>query len=171
MGQRPTVVSFAAPSGTGKTTLVTKLIAELKARGRRVGAIKSDAHRVELDKPGKDTFRMREAGAETTALVSRDQIAVFRDGPGSEIPLGEIVDVFFRDQEIVLAEGFRRHGFPTVVVSRAAVSREGWDWPVQVAAIVSDEPFDHARRFELDDVAAIADWIEALDRESGRADP
>ena len=167
---RPTVVSFAAPSGTGKTTLVTKLIAELKARGRRVGAIKSDAHRVELDKPGKDTFRMREAGAETTALVSRDQIAVFRDLPGdagsAEIPLGEIVDVFFREQEIVLAEGFRRHGFPTVVISRGAVSREGWDRPARIAAVVSDHDSEHPVHFGLDDVGAIADWLEALHRDA-----
>ena len=113
----PTVLSFAAPSGTGKTTLLCAVIEALKARGHRVGAIKGDAHGVELDTPGKDTHRMRAAGARTTALVSRDQIAVFRDEAAERVPLRLIVDAFFGDHDFVLAEGFRSHGLPTVVIN------------------------------------------------------
>lgn len=156
---RPTVVAFAAPSGTGKTTLICKLLETLRARGHRVGAIKSDAHRVELDEPGKDTHRMRESGAETTALVSRDQVAIFRDVPGQEFPLAGIVELFFTDMDIVLAEGFRSHDFPTIVLRRREISLEGWAWPSGVVAVVSDSPHDGAPVIALDDVAGLTDLV------------
>ena len=104
------VISFAAPSGTGKTTLICSLIEPLKALGLRVATVKSDAHRVQLDTPGKDTHRMREAGSDVTALVSRDQVAIFRDSPAEPVDLAKIIDLFFADVDIVLAEGFRSRG-------------------------------------------------------------
>jgi molybdopterin-guanine dinucleotide biosynthesis protein MobB len=160
----PRLVAFAAPSGTGKTTLICSLIEELRAQGLRVGAIKSDAHRVELDTPGKDTHRMRKSGSLATALVSRDQIAFFRDGPGRDLPLEEIVALFFRDLDLVIAEGFRSHRCPTLVVRRSGVSMEGWQWPGDVVAIVSDTPEmpGDLPRFALDDVAGIARFLRDL---------
>ena len=159
MERTPRIFAFAAPSGTGKTTLICALIEHLRAQGHRVGAIKSDAHRVELDRPGKDTHRMRKAGSEATALVSRDQIAVFRDSPGDETSLEEIVHVFFADMDFVLAEGFRSHGHPTLVVRRRGIDFEGWTWPGNVVALVSDTPHDALPVFAFDDVAGIADFL------------
>ncbi len=160
MKNAPTVVSFAAPSGTGKTTLLCKVVEGLKARGYRVGAIKGDAHGVELDTPGKDTHRLRSAGSETTALVSRDQIAIFRDRAADRVPLAEIVTAFFDDHDFVLAEGFRSHGLPTVVIQRSGVSIEGWKWPDDVIAIASDLETDQARWLDLNDTAAIVRFVE-----------
>jgi molybdopterin-guanine dinucleotide biosynthesis protein MobB len=158
----PKVIAFAAPSGTGKTTLICSLIEQLRADGQRVGAIKSDAHRVELDTPGKDTHRMRKSGSEATALVSRDQIAFFRDAPGRELPLDQIVALFFSDLDFVLAEGFRSHGHPTLVVRRSGVEMEGWQWPSNVAAVVSDTPHEGLPVFALDDVSGIAAFLRDL---------
>jgi molybdopterin-guanine dinucleotide biosynthesis protein B len=155
----PTVIAFAAPSGTGKTSLITRLLAELKGRGLRVGAIKSDAHRVELDTPGKDTHRMRESGAEVTGLVSRDQVAIFRDAPGEDMTIRRIVEVFFSELDLVLAEGFRSQGYPTLVVSRSGIDMSGWEWPGNVIAVVSDREHEELPRFALDDVAGIADFL------------
>jgi molybdopterin-guanine dinucleotide biosynthesis protein B/molybdopterin-guanine dinucleotide biosynthesis protein len=155
----PKLVAFAAPSGTGKTTLIERIIAHLESSGLRVGAIKSDAHRVELDTPGKDTHRMRASGAATTALVSTDQIAVFRDSPGPEFRLEDIVALFFADMDIVLAEGFRSHGHPTIVVHRAGTDMRDWEWPANVVAVASDVPFDGVTNLALDDVAAIAAFV------------
>ena len=165
----PTVVAFAAPSGTGKTTLLTRVIDRLVADGLAVGAVKSDAHRVELDTPGKDTHRMRTSGAATTALVSRDQIAVFRDAPGEPVPLTKLVEVFFADMDLVLAEGFRSHGVPTLVVRREGVSFEGWRWPEQVCAIVGGEPEGELPWFALDDVDGVAAFVKQLRAGEGRA--
>lgn len=159
MGRLPTVVSVAAPSGSGKTTLVTRLIERLSARGFRVGAIKSDAHGVELDTPGKDTHRMRASGAETTALVSSDQIAIFRDRAAPEMALIDLVETFFSELDFVLVEGFRRHGFPTLVVSRRGVDMTGWRWPEHVLALVTDEPRDDLPCLDLDDVDGVAELL------------
>lgn len=156
----PAIVAIAAPSGAGKTTLIEALIQRLRARGLRVGAIKSDAHRVELDTPGKDTHRMRESGAEVTALVSRDQIAVFRDAPGPEIPLAGIVQVFFSHLDVVIAEGFRSQDVQTIVVRRKGVSMDGWGWPRDVLAVASDDGGrDGFVTLDLNDPDAIARFV------------
>lgn len=158
----PTLIAIAAPSGSGKTTLIEALLRELSASGLRVGAIKSDAHRVELDRPGKDTHRMRESGAEVTALVSRDQIAVFRDAEGPEVSLSEVVRVFFSHLELVLAEGFRSRDLPTIVVRRQGVSVENWKWPQRVIAVATDDPAEtFSPRLDLNDPAEIARFIRA----------
>ena len=66
-------VSFSAKSGTGKTTYLEKLVACLKERGLRIALIKHDAHGFELDQPGKDSYRLREAGVDTMILSGPDQ--------------------------------------------------------------------------------------------------
>jgi molybdopterin-guanine dinucleotide biosynthesis protein MobB len=157
----PRIIAIAAPSGTGKTTLIEALIRELRARGLRVGAVKSDAHRVELDRPGKDTHRMRESGAEVTALVSRDQIAVFRDAPGPTMVLHDIVKLFFPGLDVVVAEGFRSQGVPTIVLEREGVSLEGWDRPEQIIARATDRPEGNAD-LDLNDPPAVAEFIIAF---------
>lgn len=71
MSRLAPIIAFAAPSGTGKTTLLEGVIRALVARGNRVAVLKSDAHRVVLDKPGKDSWRFSEAGAASVAVLSR----------------------------------------------------------------------------------------------------
>jgi molybdopterin-guanine dinucleotide biosynthesis protein B len=158
----PQVISFAAPSGTGKTTLICSLIEPLKAHGLRVATVKSDAHRVQLDTPGKDTHRMRESGSLATALVSRDQVAIFRDSPAEPVDLAQIIDLFFADMDVVLAEGFRNHGYPTIVVERTGVSASDWKWPEDVVGYVSDGEHADLPTFGLDDTEAICDFLVAM---------
>jgi molybdopterin-guanine dinucleotide biosynthesis protein MobB len=169
----PVVVAFAAPSGTGKTTLIERVLRQLKADGLRVGAIKSDAHGVELDTPGKDTYRMRESGSETTALVSSNQLAIFFDAAEPETPpLAKLVEVFFSDLDIVLLEGFRRHGYPTIVVQRESRAPGDWRWPENVLAVATDGDARGAVPcFAIDDVKGIVALIRSLldrERASGR---
>ena len=71
-------VSFVAKSGTGKTTLLEKVITELKCRGYRVGVIKHDAHRFDIDHPGKDSHRLTLAGADTMLISSPEKLAVIK---------------------------------------------------------------------------------------------
>ena len=165
------MVAFAAPSGSGKTTLIEKLIRELAARGLRVGAVKSDAHRVELDLlvvleegPGKDTHRMREGGAQVTALVSKDQIAVFRDVEGPAFELEDLVRLFFPAVDVIVAEGFRSRGLPTVVVCRKGVSRDEWTWPREVIAVATDHDEEISRapqapRLDLNRPEEVAEFL------------
>ncbi len=145
----PPMVSFVAPSGTGKTTLLVGVIENLKARGLRVGAVKHDAHRIELDTEGKDSWRLRQAGADSTLLMGRDQLAWF--GTEEERPsLDETVSLFFGRVDVILVEGFRSADLPVVLVSRPDHSDERWEAPDPARVLIEVSP---------DEVGRVADLI------------
>ncbi len=144
------LVSFAGPSGTGKTTLLEGVIATLKQRGHRVGAVKHDAHRIELDTEGKDSWRLRQAGADVTLLMGRDQLAWFgTDRPPPD--LRQVAELLAADADIVLVEGFRSAGLPTVVVDRPDHRDGRWEPPAPELVLLTAHP---------DDVEQVANLIE-----------
>src|SRR5512136_1048136 len=108
-------VSFVAKSGTGKTTLLEKVIAELKGRGLRVGAIKHDAHRFDIDHPGKDSHRLTAAGADTMMITSPEKLAMVKRHAASP-PIAELIGHYFSDMDLVLVEGFRGSSLPKIEV-------------------------------------------------------
>ena len=115
------VVGFVGPSGVGKTSLVERLVAELKRRGLSVGAVKHASHGFFADRPGKDSHRLYESGADAVALISREQIATFarlERGLGEEVSLAEALATLPRDLDLVLAEGFSWEPIPRVVLLR-----------------------------------------------------
>jgi len=115
------VVGFVGPSGVGKTSLVERLVAELKRRGLSVGAVKHASHGFLADRPGKDSHRLYESGADAVALISREQIATFaraERGVGEEVSLAEALATLPRDLDLVLAEGFSWEPIPRVVLLR-----------------------------------------------------
>ncbi len=154
-------VAFVAPSGTGKTTLLEMLIRALKRRGYRVGALKHDAHRFEIDHPGKDSYRLAAAGADTTLITSAEKLALVRKHAAPP-PVEEIVASYFADVDIVLAEGFGRSALPRVEVHR---KERGGHVPAGdplLVAVASDEELDvGVPVFRLDDAEGIADFLEA----------
>ena len=160
MSRLPPIVAFAAPSGTGKTTLIERVVRDLVARGVRVGVLKADAHRVVLDVPGKDSFRFAEAGAAPVAVLSAERLALFERLEG-EVSLASAVDRLFPQADIVLVEGFRRSGVPTVRVHRdAGPSTEGWGPPRNTIAWASDDaPATDLPGFSLGDPSALVGWI------------
>ncbi len=111
-------VSFVAKSGTGKTTLLEKVIAELKTRGYRVGVIKHDAHRFDIDHPGKDSHRMAAAGADTVLISSPEKLALVKRHDASP-PIGQLIESYFGDVDIVLTEGFKMGDLPKIEVNRS----------------------------------------------------
>lgn len=113
------VVSIVARSGTGKTTLLEKLIAELKQRGFRVGVIKHDAHRFGIDHEGKDSWRLTQAGADTMLITSPDKLAMIKQYSEEQEPtLAETVATYCDDVDIVLTEGFKKSTMPKIEVHR-----------------------------------------------------
>lgn len=158
----PPTVCFAAPSGTGKTTLIEGVIRSLVGRGVRVGVLKHDAHRLELDRPGKDTWRFRAAGAWRAVIASDTQLAVFSamDAPCA---LGGLIDGYLQDVDIVVTEGFRRSGLPTIRVARAdGPTSAGWVAPPNVIAWASDTPVaTHLPVLPLGQPDQVADWLYA----------
>ena len=160
MSRLPPILAFAAPSGTGKTTLIEGLVRELVGRGTSVAVLKADAHRVALDRPGKDSWRFSEAGAGSVAVMSAERLALFERFEG-ERSLTHVIERLFPDAELVLAEGFRRSGLDSVRVRRAGgPSDEGWEPPLNLVAWASDGPVHTTLPvLPLDDHAAVADWI------------
>lgn len=118
MPKAPVVVTVVGRSNSGKTTLVECLVARLAALGIRVGTVKHASHRLDLDRPGKDTFRHRDAGALRTAALSPDMLFyVEKLEEGSPAPLlEEMVANLFQGMDLVIAESFSTQPFPRIEV-------------------------------------------------------
>jgi molybdopterin-guanine dinucleotide biosynthesis protein MobB len=156
-------VSFVAKSGTGKTTLLEQVITELKSRGYRVGVIKHDAHRFDIDHPGKDSHRLTAAGADTMLISSPEKLAVVKKHQQSP-PIEELVDTYFQDVDIVLTEGFKLSGMPKVEVHRKersdALLCRGEQHDETLIAVASDESLElDVPVLDLNDPAQVAQFI------------
>ena len=157
-------MSFVAKSGTGKTTLLEKVIGEMKSRGWRVGVIKHDAHRFDIDHPGKDSHRLTAAGADTMLISSPEKLAVVKrhaQAPSIEALIAQ----YFADVDIVLTEGFKKSGLPKIEVHRQERSPSlicrGDEYDPTLIAVASDEPLQlDVPVFDLKDAAGIAAFIE-----------
>jgi molybdopterin-guanine dinucleotide biosynthesis protein len=138
-------VSFVAKSGTGKTTLLEKVIAELKLRGYRVGAVKHDAHQFDIDHPGKDSHRLTAAGADTMLISSPEKLALIKKHSASP-PVEELLATYFSDVDIVVTEGFKKSGLPKIEIHRKERSPtllcRGEEYDPTLLAVASDEPLD-----------------------------
>ena len=99
-------VAFVAKSGSGKTTLLEMVISRLKDRGYRAGAIKHDAHRFVIVRPGKDSYRLTAAGADTMEISSPEKLALVKQHTASP-PVEALLAEFSTDVDIVLLEGYK----------------------------------------------------------------
>ncbi len=140
------VVGFCAFSGTGKTTLLTRLIPLLKAEGLRLGLVKHAHHGFDLDQPGKDSYELRKAGADQTVVTSRRRLATiteFQDGR-PEPQLGEALAALHAESlDLVLVEGFKRERFPRIELHRPSLGRPLlYPEDPEVMAIATDVPMD-----------------------------
>lgn len=158
------IVAFVAKSNTGKTTLLEKVILELKQRGYRIGAIKHDAHSFEIDHPGKDSHRLATAGAATMLITSPEKLALIKRHTETP-PLEILVETYFGDVDIVLTEGFKRSSLPKIEVHRRERSPtlicRGEDDDPTLLAVASDEPLDlDVPVLDINNPAQVADFIE-----------
>jgi molybdopterin-guanine dinucleotide biosynthesis protein B len=155
------IVSITGRSGTGKTTLIEKIIPELNRRGYRVGTIKHNLHGFEIDHEGKDSWRHRKAGARITILASPERIAVMEDVEG-DLAMADLRDRYIHDVDIVLSEGFKGNPHPKIEVFRSALQQE----PLctredNLLAMASDAPLDRGVPcLDINDIRGLADLIE-----------
>jgi molybdopterin-guanine dinucleotide biosynthesis protein MobB len=157
-------ISFVAWSGTGKTTLLEKVIRELKNRGYKVGAMKYDSHGFDIDKPGKDSYRMAAAGADTVVLASGEKLAMIKRHdtvPSIEDVLGK----YFLDEDIVIVEGFKRSDLPKIEVHRRETGNmlicRGEYHDPNLVAVVSNSTLElDVPLYDIEDIAGIAGFIE-----------
>ena len=150
------IFSVVAFSGTGKTTLLEKLVTELKSRGLRIAVIKHDAHEFEIDREGKDSWRMTRAGADVTAVVSGSKAAIMENRP---VPFEALVEKI-TDVDIILTEGYKHGKWRKIGIRR---KETGNPLPIPADdcfAIVTDVPEQtDTPCFSLDDIQGLADLL------------
>lgn len=157
------IISFVGKSGSGKTTLLEKLIPELKNRGYRIGIVKHTHHEVEMDKKGKDSARHKEAGAEMVILAGLRQFSMVRDMPDNSLADSlESLEIYFRDLDIVITEGFKKEDKPKIEVFRLETHKTPlYNGSKDFIAIVTDADINPGIPvFGLNEINDLADFIE-----------
>jgi molybdopterin-guanine dinucleotide biosynthesis adapter protein len=157
------VFGFAGWSGSGKTTLIERLVPALVAAGSRVSVVKHAHHDFDIDKPGKDSHRFRMAGSTEVLVASGTRWALMHEHRGDpEPPLIELL-AHLSGVDLVLVEGFKRDPIPKLEIHRAANGKPLlFPEDPEIVAIASDVAIETALpRFHLDDIDAIARFVEA----------
>ena len=158
------IFGLAGWSGSGKTTLVVKLLPEIRRRGIGVSTVKHAHHSFDVDRPGKDSYEHRQAGATEVLVSSANRWALMHENRGAPEPTLEELIAKLSPVDLVLVEGFKRHPDMKLEVHRPSLGKpllapeDPW-----VVGVASDArlPTLHIPLLDLDDVPAIADFILA----------
>lgn len=150
------IYSVTAFSGSGKTTYLEALIPALKGLGLRVAVIKHDGHDFEIDRPGKDSWRFSNAGADVTAVVSQTKVAFLENRTLSPEEAADRI----RHVDLIITEGYKHGPWPKIGLLRSA-SGSGLPLPLECfCAIVADTPVDApCPVFPLDQPELLARWL------------
>ena len=156
------VLGLAGWSGSGKTTLLERLIPALTGRGLSVSTLKHAHHAFDLDQPGKDSWRHRQAGAREVMVASARRWALQHELAGAEEPSARELLARMSPVDLVLIEGFKREGHDKLEIWRESVGKPPlWPDDPAVVAVASDVPLPDCGRpvLPLDDVEAVADFV------------
>lgn len=163
-------VGFVGSSGSGKTTLIERLVPILTARGRRVGVLKHAQRDFDVDRPGKDSYRARAAGAREVLVASQRRWALLAEeaDPDTEPRLARMLARFTAGQvDLVLVEGFAHEAYPKIEVYRPSHGQPPKCWPgdPDVVAVASDEELglrSPVPCLDLNDADSVAAFVLGL---------
>lgn len=160
------IVSIVGKSQSGKTVLMEQLIAEFKKRGYKVAAMKHSHGGMEIDHPGKDSWKFAQAGSDAVCISSPDKLA-FIKSLDHELNIEEIMSIIGSEFDFVLAEGFKKSKIPKIEVHRKELGDDLLCSPEELSAIVTDGSLDTLIAdsckfsvFRWGDTVAVADFIE-----------
>ncbi|HVJ49346.1 molybdopterin-guanine dinucleotide biosynthesis protein B [Desulfitobacterium sp.] len=152
------VVSVVGKSDVGKTTLLEKLLKESKRRGWRVATVKHDVHGFDMDKPGKDTWRHAQAGADMVVISSPNKIAIL-ESVDEDKPLDEVLSRI-RGVDLIFTEGYRRANKAKIEIFRSEVYQDLLCEPEELMAIAADVQLNNGVPcYDLDDAKGLCDLI------------
>ena len=164
------IISIVGKSGVGKTTLLEGLIIELKQRGYKVAVIKHADNDFELDKKGKDSWRLSQVGGGVVAVSSPHKLVVMRPMEHDQSPQ-ELSRFIGWDCDLILTEGFKQGNNPKIEVHSKEEGKELLCPPHQLLAVVTDEPLDvDVPQLSMDEVQRLADLIESRLQAEGSED-
>ncbi len=157
------VISIVGRSNSGKTTLIERLIPELRLLGYRVATIKHNRHGFDIDHEGKDSWRHKHAGAQLTVVASPGRTALIED-TDRDLGITDLVRRYVRDVDIVLLEGFKGNPYPKIEVYRPELHADRLCTDGDnLIALVTQQPLDTAvPNFRQEETEAIAALIERL---------
>jgi len=162
----PPVICIVGRSNSGKTTLLSALVGEFARRGYRTAVVKHTPHGFDLQPPGKDSWRLLEAGAHLALASGPEGIATLQRTEG-DTPLEDLLPAL-EDYDLVLAEGYRSAPFPKVEVHRRDQAPAPMTPPEDLCALVTDgEPPPGVPAFAPHQVADLADHLEAVALRTG----
>jgi molybdopterin-guanine dinucleotide biosynthesis protein MobB len=154
------IVSIVGKSQSGKTVLMEQLIAEFKKRGYKVVALKHSRGGMEIDYPGKDSWKFAQAGSDAVCVSSPDKLAFIKK-LDHDLDIEEIMPIVGPEFDLILAEGFRKSKIPKIEVHRKELGDDLLCYPEELSAIVTDTPLDtDIAQLPWGDIVAIADFIE-----------
>jgi len=154
------VVSIVGKSQSGKTVLMEQLIAEFKRRGYKVAALKHSRGGMEIDHPGKDSWRYAQAGSDAVLISSPDKLA-FIKSLDHDLNIEEILPIVGPEFDLVLVEGFKKSKTPKIEVHRKGLGDDFLCSPEELSAIVTDESLDtNIPQLPWGDTVTVADFIE-----------
>jgi molybdopterin-guanine dinucleotide biosynthesis protein MobB len=160
----PILISFVGASGAGKTKLVVLLIKELTRRGIQVGAVKHSRAGFQLEYEGKDSARLKEAGARTVLLAGQDSLALITDHNGTLTP-EDVAEKFFSGMDIVLVEGWKESVLPKILVRGADAPPNDIENVIAEVGTVGFVP--GVPLFLPDSVEKLADFVQSFNQRSG----
>jgi molybdopterin-guanine dinucleotide biosynthesis protein B len=158
------IIGLAGWSGSGKTTLIARLLPELVRRGLRVSTMKHAHHGFDVDQPGKDSYRHREAGATEVLVASQKRWALMHEHRSGEEPTAAQMMAQMTPVDLLIVEGFKREGHDKIEIHRRETGKPLiYPDDSHVVAVLSDEPLAGCPLpvIDIDDVAAVADFIVA----------
>ena len=156
----PPVLALIGRPNCGKTTLIENLIPALAEKGVRVGTIKHHHGEIQMDTPGKDTWRHKQAGAQVVLLSSPVGIGLIQDSAG-DTPVEDLVSRYFQEVDLVIAEGYKWSTLPKIEVFRSTLYDEPMQEPGKtLVAMVSDvEIRQDLPWFKYDDIGSLVEFI------------
>lgn len=155
----PVISIVASKANVGKTTVLCKIIAEIKRRGYRLATIKHDVHGFEIDQPGKDTWLHAQAGADVVAISSFNKMAII-EKLESEYSLDQMIEKI-ENVDIIITEGYKTENKPKLEVFRKDISNELYSKEEELFGIITDTPLDiKVPQFDFLQIDKVVDLIE-----------
>jgi molybdopterin-guanine dinucleotide biosynthesis adapter protein len=158
------IIGLAGWSGSGKTTLIVRLLPELTRRGIRVSTMKHAHHGFDVDQPGKDSYRHREAGATEVLVASDKRWALMHEHRGEEEPTAAQLVAHMSPVDLLIVEGFKRESHDKLEIHRRETGKPLlYPQDSRIVAVLSDELLAACPLpvIDIDDIAAVADFVVA----------